>query len=33
MLMETKDTLSSEIEEDKANLDTLIEDLNTKKKH
>ena len=31
-LMETKDTLSSEIEEDKANLDTLIEDLNTKKK-
>ena len=32
MLMETKDTLSSEIEEDKANLDTLIEDLNTKKK-
>ena len=32
MLMETKDTLSIEIEEDKANLDTLIEDLNTKKK-
>ena len=32
ILMETKDTLSSEIEEDKANLDTLIEDLNTKKK-
>ena len=31
-LMETKDTLSKEIEEDKTNLDTLIEDLNTKKK-
>jgi len=31
-LMETKDTLSKEIEEDKANLDTLIEDLSTKKK-
>ena len=30
--METKDTLSKEIEEDKTNLDTLIEDLNTKKK-
>ena len=30
--METKDTLSKEIEEDKANLDTLIEDLNIKKK-
>ena len=32
ILMETKDTLSKEIEEDKTNLDTLIEDLNTKKK-
>ncbi|HIC82862.1 MAG TPA: hypothetical protein EYO99_00735 [Candidatus Marinimicrobia bacterium] len=32
MLMETKDTLSSGIEEDKANLETLIEDLSTKKK-
>ena len=31
-LMETKDTLSKEIEEDKTNLDTLIEDLSTKKK-
>ena len=31
-LMETKDTLSKEIEEDKTNLDTLIEDLNIKKK-
>ena len=30
--METKDTLSKEIEEDKTNLDTLIEDLSTKKK-
>ena len=30
--MEKKDTLSKEIEEDKANLDTLIEDLSTKKK-
>jgi len=32
MLMETKDTLSKEIEEDKTNLDTLIDDLSTKKK-
>ena len=31
-LMETKDTLSKEIEEDKTNLDTLIEDLSIKKK-
>jgi len=32
MLMETKDTLSSAIEEGKASLETLIEDLSTKKK-
>ena len=31
ILMETKDTLSKEIEEDKSNLDTLIEDLASKK--
>ena len=30
-LMETKDTLSKEIEEDKSNLDTLIQDLASKK--
>ena len=30
-LMETKDTLSKEIEEDKSNLDTLIQDLSSKK--
>tara|TARA_Y100001936_G_scaffold191571_1_gene190741 strand:+ start:1028 stop:1741 length:714 start_codon:yes stop_codon:yes gene_type:complete len=30
-LMETKDTLSKEIEEDKSNLDTLIQDLISKK--
>ncbi len=30
-LMETKDTLSKEIEEDKSNLETLIQDLISKK--